>query len=255
MMSQNLSNIQKKPNFAGLKPTFMKHFITTLFAVILLPMLANAQELPQFTYTDYDGWTYNNPGRPLTPENISGSKIALYVSQNGLVLTLKCEPFGCQGIDSISAQVYWYTPSFNDPSFVLSKTALTLALDDANGHPKDSVTIVPTTAGTRDHLLNFRIAVPSGLDSISMRFVCWQADVTSCGIIKRALFEAITNTVQPLIGDMDGSGQLDVGDVTQLINKILNEATDEDISKGDLDGSGGLDVGDVTLLIRLILSA
>ena len=233
----------------------MKRITTAIIAAVLALATLTAQELPQFIYNDFDGWTYNNPGRPLTSENISGGKIALYVSQNGLVLMLKTLPFSCQGIDSIQAQVYWYTPSFRDPDFVLSRTALTLAIDDAEGNPMDSVTIVPTTAGTSDHMLYFTIAVPPGLDEICMRFVSWKANVTSCGIVRRALFEAISATQQPMPGDLDGDNTLSVGDVTLLISKILHGATDEDILIGDMDGSGGLDVADVTILIQMILTA
>lgn len=235
----------------------MRQLFFTLLAAIILPSLAtSAQELPQFTYTDFDGWTYNNPGVPLNAESIGGSKIALYRNTNGLVLMLKSEPFGCQGIDSIAAKVNWKTPNISNPDFVLSRTALTLAIDDADGNPIDSVTIVPSTPGVSQHILDFIIAVPPGLDTISMRFVSWEAVVSCCGIIQRALFEAISSTQQqPIVGDLDGDNMLSVGDVTMLISKILNGATDQDIRIGDMDGSGQLDVADVTALIQQILSA
>jgi len=233
----------------------MRHLLIALFIAIFVPFLCSAQQLPQFTNTDFDGWTYNNPRIPLTADNIGGSKIALYVSQSGLVLMLQSAPFCCQGIDSISAQVNWYTPSFRDPDFVLSRTALTLAVDDAMGNPIDSVTAIPTKPGTSSHMLNMTIAVPHGVDSLSMRLVSWQANVTSCGIIRRALFEAVTSSAQQLIGDLDGDETLSVGDVTMLIKWILYGYSDGDIDKGDMDGSGNLDVADVTLLIHAILTA
>ena len=53
-------------------------------------------------------------------------------------------------------------------------------------------------------------------------------------------------------GDIDGDGEINVGDVTALINKLLNVASfDDDVC--DINGDGEVNVTDVTSLINMIL--
>ena len=53
-------------------------------------------------------------------------------------------------------------------------------------------------------------------------------------------------------GDIDGDGEINVGDVTALINKLLNAASfDDDVC--DINGDGEVNVTDVTSLINIIL--
>ena len=53
-------------------------------------------------------------------------------------------------------------------------------------------------------------------------------------------------------GDIDGDGEINVGDVTALINKLLNAASfDDDVC--DINGDGEVNVTDVTSLINMIL--
>ena len=121
----------------------MRNFITTLAAILAATVLF-AQQLPQFTSSNFDGWTYNNPGVQLNSSNIAGGRIVLYVNSQGDVLTLTSPLFECHGIDSIEANVVWYTSSYRDNDFELSRTALTMAIDDVTGNPLDSATTVPT---------------------------------------------------------------------------------------------------------------
>ena len=53
-------------------------------------------------------------------------------------------------------------------------------------------------------------------------------------------------------GDIDGDGEINVGDVTALINKLLNAASFDD-AVCDINGDGEVNVTDVTALINLIL--
>lgn len=57
---------------------------------------------------------------------------------------------------------------------------------------------------------------------------------------------------QSIVGDIDGNGEVNVGDVTALINHILNAAT-YDSSLCDIDGNGEVNVTDVTALINILL--
>ena len=53
-------------------------------------------------------------------------------------------------------------------------------------------------------------------------------------------------------GDIDGDGEINVGDVTALINKLLNAASfDDDVC--DINVDGEVNVTDVTSLINMII--
>lgn len=57
---------------------------------------------------------------------------------------------------------------------------------------------------------------------------------------------------QSIVGDIDGNGEVNVSDVTALINHILNAAT-YDSTLCDIDGNGEVNVTDVTTLINILL--
>ena len=58
-----------------------------------------------------------------------------------------------------------------------------------------------------------------------------------------------------LVGDVNGDGEVNIGDVTRIIDIILGEAVDNDIfARADVNRDGEVNIGDVTHLIDLILS-
>lgn len=57
---------------------------------------------------------------------------------------------------------------------------------------------------------------------------------------------------QSIVGDIDGNGEVNVSDVTALINHILNAAT-YDSTLCDIDSNGEVNVTDVTALINILL--
>jgi hypothetical protein len=224
--------------------------------VLTLAMLtAAAQQLPQFSSTDYDGWTYNNPGVELNATNIADGKITLYVNKDGLVHILMSPLLHCEGIDTIAASVKWYTRNAFSSDFDLAKSTLTLAIDDADGHPLDSITAVPSVAGTANHTLSLSLPVPCGLGTARLRLVSWTADVNSCGAVKKATFTAITSGDMPLAGDVDGDGQRTISDVTAIIDLLLTNHGDAFSTSADVDQDGNLTISDVTALIDLLLTA
>ena len=171
----------------------MKRQILTFAACAAMALTALGQSLPQFTYDNYDGWSYNNPGLELNGDNIGDGRIVLYVS--------------CQGIDSISSTVTWFTRNIANSEFDLTRTALTLAIDDVDGNPVDSVTVTPTTPGVRTHMLDFTIPVPKGMTTARLRLVAWRANVVSCGAVRSATFTAESSSGPTTsTGDVDGSG-------------------------------------------------
>lgn len=233
----------------------MKNGLILLITTVLTTLACTAQELPQFNSSDFDGWIYNNPGIALSQENIAGNKICLYVNSDNLALTLISPVFSCEDIDTINAQVKWITRYFYVAQFVLGKTALTIALDDAQGNPMDSVTRVPTTPGTSTHMLDYSIPVPPGLKTARLRLVSWSADKTSCGAVNRVTLSGVTTTpVSTSIGDLDGDGNISVSDVTMLIELILNGSGNADLAVADVDLDGNVSVSDVTMLINRVLN-
>ena len=236
----------------------MKKTISILLLAIACCLGSLAQELPQFKPSAIEGWSYNNPGVELTSTNVSNGAIVLYVNSQGLVLTLTSPEFSCQGIDSIAASVLWYikASSMNEPEFSLAKTALTMAIDDAEGHPLDSVTCVPPEM-TSTQTLTMTLAVPKGLQQARLRFAAWNADRESCGAIKRALFTAITAS-QPhgevIPGDVNDDGHVGMDDLTDLINYMLTSQDNGiNLQAADMDHNGVVGMDDLTDLINYLL--
>ena len=56
-------------------------------------------------------------------------------------------------------------------------------------------------------------------------------------------------------GDVDGDGHIGIGDVTTLIDYLLNgDAAGVNLDAADVDADGNVGIGDVTELIDLILA-
>ena len=54
-------------------------------------------------------------------------------------------------------------------------------------------------------------------------------------------------------GDLNGDGKVNIGDVTFLINKLLNTDENGDSPVVDVDGNGQMNIVDVAKLIDIIL--
>lgn len=249
----------KKSNFVALMHLNPKHIMRkTLFILIasLLALTSAGQELPQFSSANFDGWTYNNPGITLTSGNIASGRVVLYVNSKGKALMLTSPEFNCQGIDSIAADVLWYTATFNNSGFDLSRASLTMVIDDDLGQPLDSVTSVPTVTGST-RTLSLRMAVPSGLTACRLRFVSWTGDVISSGAIKQAVLTAVSASEPPvdvMVGDVDNDGYVSVGDVTTLVDYLLMGMPDSArLEACDIDRDGQISITDITALIDIII--
>ena len=65
-----------------------------------------------------------------------------------------------------------------------------------------------------------------------------------------------TEQDQPMVGDLDGNGLLEVNDVVILAELAMSGgATAEQLAIGDLDGSGTIDVNDVVLLAGRVMGS
>ena len=227
----------------------------TLFALMVSMSIATAQELPHFAANDFEGWEYNNPNTPLSKSNIGNGKIVLYVNSDGKALTLTSPSFSCQNIDTINADVEWFTKFFYQSNFHLEKAALTMVIEDLTGQPIDSVTCVPTTTGTSTHFLSLSLAMPQNLSNARLRFVSWEGDVVSNGAVKSVTLTTVTTGGEypQLYGDLSGNGVLDIDDVTLLID-ILLSGNGAGMDIADVDRNGTVSIDDVTFLIDLLLN-
>lgn len=225
-----------------------------ILLALLLPLAAAAQQLPQFSFTEYEGWSYNNPNVPLDEDRIANGKIVLYKDSQGRVLTLTSPDFLCQGIDSIKATVDWYTPSFNSSSFDLSKASLTMTIDNVDGTPIDSVTVTTPKKASK-HTLKLTLPMPQGLTSARLRFLSWTGDLISCGAVRSITLTAAGSSPQVVIeGDADGDGHISISDVTCLIDYLLSSNTPINLANADVNRDGNITIADVTALIDKLLS-
>ena len=64
---------------------------------------------------------------------------------------------------------------------------------------------------------------------------------------------ALPEPNEPMIGDMNDDGVVNVLDVVSLVNSVLNGGSANDYPQADVNGDGALNVLDVVLLINIIL--
>lgn len=66
--------------------------------------------------------------------------------------------------------------------------------------------------------------------------------------------DPVTPPTEPTVGDLDGTGMIDVADILKIKDLIMKESWDDSLLElGDLDNSGILDVGDIMALKNLIM--
>lgn len=94
--------------------------------------------------------------------------------------------------------------------------------------------------------MKFNTILPQGTQ---VRIVEYTGNRTSPCYVDDIAFVAPAEE-QPLKGDLNGDGNVDVTDVTLLINGILGQTQ---VEGGDLNADGSMDVSDVTSLINIVL--
>ena len=90
-----------------------------------------------------------------------------------------------------------------------------------------------------------------------LRFVSWQADVTSCGAVKSVELAPVSASPQPGVipGDVDNNGIVSITDVTELIDYLLSgDSAAINTAAADVDRDGNINIADVTSLIDKLLS-
>lgn len=214
---------------------------------VVVAMSSAAQQLPQFSPKDFDGWIYANPSIELTQQNILNNKIVLYTTSQGLQHTLTSPQFACRVGQTIDMTVTWVTDQWQNPNFVMRKVALTAALLDENGVTVDSVTFNPTSLN-RTNYVNLSITVPRGLTATRLRFAAWRADVNSLGAVRQI---EMSSTLR---GDVNLDGEVSVADVNAVIDIILGSAADEDLRhRADVNRDNEISVADINSIIDVIM--
>ena len=79
----------------------------------------------------------------------------------------------------------------------------------------------------------------------------------NCGFVKRIELTPVTSTPggddQPIIGDVDGNGRVDIADVSSLID-ILLAGSSSPFDSADVDRDGNVGISDVSALIDMLLA-
>lgn len=220
----------------------------TLYALFLVvTMTSVAQQLPQFSSKDFEGWFYEHPSIELTQQNILNNKIVLYKNVNGLNHTLTSPEFSCRRGQTIDMTVTWVTDQWQNPNFVIRKVALTAALLDEDGVTVDSVTYNPTSVG-RTNYVNLSITASRGFTNARLRFAAWKADVNSLGAVHQIV---MTSTLR---GDVNLDGEVSVADVNAVIDVILGGDSDEDLRhRADVNRDNEVSVADINDILDIIM--
>ncbi len=78
--------------------------------------------------------------------------------------------------------------------------------------------------------------------------------------ITRMRIDSVQNTASfwymkepTVIGDIDGDGEVNISDVSAIIDILLRGGTDDAISQADVNGDGEVNIGDVNDVIDIIL--
>lgn len=204
-------------------------------------------QVPQFSNKSYEDWIYTNPATELNGSNILANKIYLYTTSTGLHLTLTSPRFVCHKGEELAMEVTWITDQWQQPSFVVSKVALTAALLDEGGVTVDSVTWVPTSV-SRTNLVALSMTVPRTMSQARLRFAAWKGDVNSSGAVRQIVITSL------LRGDVDGDGEVNIADINAVIAVILHQdVAPELMERADVNGDGEVNVQDINAVIGIIL--
>lgn len=230
----------------------MKRLIFFIIALALLSTTTAraATVITQFDLNHYEGWNYTRPGVTLNATYISNlaQGVRLYHTSTGLDYTLVSPAFSCTGTEAVLVNLDWVAPTYDEPKYSLTKSSPTVELLDLSGNVVAQKTSLLPEAKL-EHQLSVKLTVPTGTSQVKLRLACWTADVNSPGLVKAVTVTKFEN----IKGDINADGKLDVGDVTALVEMLLDGTAKEQMSLTDLDADGRVDVGDVTSLVNLLL--
>ena len=185
-----------------------------------------------------------------TPTAIGNHKAKLLLSDGGLVGSIGVElSASCLPVPTLTPITAYAASNVTDSSFVANWQPTTDAIDyyivnhsifDGNNDVLDSESVVVDAEESSCEFTNMKLGKKHTYTVQSFR-LGYTSEVSN----------TITVENNGIIGDLNGDGQLNVTDVTVLINMILG--TEPMSAKADINGDGKVDVSDITALINLIL--
>ncbi len=183
--------------------------------------------------------------------NIVGGTAALTPDNEGWVSpkaynASKCARFGTGSVNGLAT-----TPaikldgttqmSFKAGAWNTESDATTLKLT-ANGGTVSPSSVTMTKGQFKDYVVEL-----TGAGSVTVTF-----ETTKGRFFLDEVVVADNKTV--LKGDANGDGKVDVADVVAIVNKILENPSDNFNEKAaDINGDGNIDVGDVVSVVNIIL--
>lgn len=223
----------------------MKKFIIAL-AIFCSALSAGATEYAVFNLNSFEGWIYTRDGVTLTTEYIGANKVKLFRNSAGKDFTLISPSFEPTGSSSIRVMFDWQSPTVGEEHYSLTKNSPFVELLDLNGNVLQQVYYqLKTPELKRD--LNVVLKIPEGVNGpVKVRLAAWNADTNNPGAVRSV------RIISPTSGDVNGDGNMNVSDVTMLINVILGLSEMPD-DFADVNGDGNVNVTDVTTLINAIL--
>jgi hypothetical protein len=114
----------------------------------------------------------------------------------------------------------------------------------------------PDEVASNDHPPNYG----DGDDVWDMKQSDWESVIKNGQAPEGAVYRMPGRAVRVIVkavlkGDMNRNGQLDTGDATLILRKVvgLEPTSPEDILIGDMNGNGFLDSGDATIILRKVV--
>ena len=218
-----------------------------LFIVASLCSIVNGQELlQQFDPTHFSGWTYINAGDiELNQTNIARNRITLLTTEQGNATELVSPAVNCLRADMLQVEILYEAFSTD---YIADRLTLNIEAIDADGTTLTQTTVA-AKAGMLEQTLTAIIGVSRDTNP-ALHFTAPRADKDNCAAVRRIRIYGLQRNA----GDLNADGNVDVSDVSLLIDVVLGKpVTLAKDAVTDLNNDGNTDVSDVSLLIDLIL--
>lgn len=235
----------------------MKQFFTliiTAVAALTLQAAVADQTLLSFGINNHDDWYYNRDDVVVDNDAINTNRIALYTGEDGKQYTLLSPTFSTQQVDSL--KVAMTIRLAEDNNYNPAKLIQRVEMIDAGGEVVATAD-VPVEPGSMMQTLVVTFAVPS-MAQATLLFSAPKALEIENNIpaVRSIKVWPVTKSAatEPVRGDVNGDGKVDVADVNIIINIMLGKVNSDELrAASDLTGDGQVDVSDANSVINLML--
>lgn len=227
--------------------TKQRSLALALFIVASLCSITHGQELlQQFDPTHFSGWTYINAGDiELNQTNIARNRITLLTTEQGNATELVSPAVNCLRADMLKVEVLYEAFSTD---YITDRLTLNIEAVNADGSTLSQASVA-AKAGMLEQTLTVTIGVNRNANP-TLHFTAPRADKDNCAAVRRIRIYGL----QRKDGDLNSDGNVDVSDVSLLIDVVLGKpVTLAEDTDTDLNNDGNTDVSDVSLLIDYIL--